>query len=365
MNDPRHRPEVASATTTDHLDDQIALGLKDISDALTVAARRLELLEDGVGPVAAEDLRAHLHTVLDAADASGLDTIAPVAREMDALAERVVLAGGRPSRAVLDTLARGVEVMALLACDLERQRRGHPAAALDEAVDRLLEDIARADNGGTTAGRRLRLVRRPERAATPSEKPLVTPLGRAFAFVGGIATDAARRAGRDVVVDTDGTDAVVPEWLADAVIEPLAQLVRNSVEHGLEAPEVRIRLGKPETGRLRLAASVDGQHLVLAVSDDGGGIHVDGLRRQAERRGLVRGDDPLDPGIALALIFEPDLCSGEYLGGLAASGLGMDSVRRRIDALDGFIDVYSDLEQGTRVVLRVPLTADTPSRLRI
>ncbi|MBA3931074.1 MAG: chemotaxis protein CheA, partial [Xanthomonas sp.] len=141
----------------------------------------------------------------------------------------------------------------------------------------------------------------------------------------------------------------------ERIADPLVHLVRNSIDHGLEMPDVRAEAGKDETGTITLAASHQGGHIVIEVSDDGRGLNRDRILAKATERGLPLPENPTDAQV-WDLIFQPGFSTADAVTDLSGRGVGMDVVRRNIQALGGEVQLESAAGRGTRVVIRLPLT---------
>jgi len=173
-----------------------------------------------------------------------------------------------------------------------------------------------------------------------------------------------RRVVRDVSKDLDkkidlvitGGEAELDKTVVEKINDPLTHLVRNSLDHGIETPEVRKAAGKPETGVLRLNALHDSGHIVIQIADDGAGLDTEKIRAKAEANGLIKADQELSHRELLRLIFEPGLSTKDKASNLSGRGVGMDVVKRNIEALRGTVEVDSEAGKGTLVTIHLPLT---------
>ncbi|MEJ2123564.1 MAG: chemotaxis protein CheW, partial [Alphaproteobacteria bacterium] len=147
-------------------------------------------------------------------------------------------------------------------------------------------------------------------------------------------------------------DKTVIEQLND----PLVHLIRNSIDHGLEDGEERANAGKRETGRIALSARHAGTEVLITISDDGRGLDRDRIRKRAEERGLVAPDEVLSDNELFQVLFMPGFSTAQSVTNLSGRGVGMDVVKRTIEALRGKIDITSTTGQGTEITLRLPLT---------
>lgn len=154
---------------------------------------------------------------------------------------------------------------------------------------------------------------------------------------------------------TIGEGTELDKGLIEKIADPLVHLVRNSIDHGLEMPDVRRDAGKDETGTITLAASHQGGHIVIEVSDDGRGLNRDKILSKALERGLSVPDNPTDAQV-WDLIFQPGFSTADAVTDLSGRGVGMDVVRRNIQALGGEVQLESKAGNGTRVLIRLPLT---------
>ena len=193
------------------------------------------------------------------------------------------------------------------------------------------------------------------------------PIKRVFSRFPKLARDVARGLGKQIEVELQGEDTDLDKNLVEALADPLVHMVRNSVDHGIELPDVRQRAGKPAAGRLMLAAQQQGDHILITVRDDGAGIDPDRLRQKAVQKGLV---DPaaaqqMTPEECLDLIFLPGFSTKEQISDLSGRGVGMDVVRSRIRELNGHVAIESKVGQGTCFRIRVPLTLAILSALMV
>ncbi|MBC7792905.1 MAG: response regulator [Clostridia bacterium] len=166
--------------------------------------------------------------------------------------------------------------------------------------------------------------------------------------------DLARELGKDVVVEVNDRDTVIDKTVADRLAEPLLHLVRNSVDHGIESPEVRRSRGKTDHGVLTLTASQDGRWVLLSVADDGGGVDRNAVQKRAIERGLVSASATLSDDEVLALLFRAGFSTREVVSETSGRGVGLDVVKSQVEAVGGHVRISSELGQGTRIDLRVP-----------
>ncbi|MET0384092.1 MAG: chemotaxis protein CheA [Burkholderiaceae bacterium] len=184
----------------------------------------------------------------------------------------------------------------------------------------------------------------------------MVPVGETFARFRRVVRDTASELGKDVVLEIVGGETELDKSVVERIADPLTHLVRNALDHGLETPAQRSEAGKSAQGRLTLSACHESGNVLLRISDDGRGIQRDKVLQRAWERGLV------DPGVVpkdddiLNLIFEPGFSTAEAVTNLSGRGVGMDVVRRNVEALRGSVAIRSQPGAGSCVELRLPLT---------
>ena len=181
------------------------------------------------------------------------------------------------------------------------------------------------------------------------------PVDAVFRRFPRLVRDLSSRLGKQVRLRTVGEGTELDKGLIEKIADPLVHLVRNSIDHGLEMPDVRRGAGKDETGTITLAASHQGGHIVIEVSDDGRGLDRAKILAKAHERGLAVPDNPTDSQV-WDLIFQPGFSTADAVTDLSGRGVGMDVVRRNIQALGGEVQIESSLGTGTRTLIRLPLT---------
>ncbi|MDH5910264.1 chemotaxis protein CheA [Vibrio splendidus] len=189
-------------------------------------------------------------------------------------------------------------------------------------------------------------------------KTRMQPIKKVFGRFPRVVRDLARSLKKDIVLEMRGEETDLDKNLVEALADPLIHLVRNSVDHGIEMPEARIAAGKSQTGKVILSASQEGDHIELAIVDDGGGMDPDKLRTIAVKRGLMDEDaaSRLSNKECFNLIFAPGFSSKEQISDISGRGVGMDVVKTAINTLNGSIDIDSEMGQGTKITIKVPLT---------
>ena len=216
---------------------------------------------------------------------------------------------------------------------LARQSRQGSLIEANEQISGLIEDI----RNGTL---QLRMV----------------PIGETFSRFRRVVRDTAAELGKDVALEIVGGDTELDKSVVERIADPLMHLVRNGLDHGLETPEQRIAAGKPAQGKLILSACHESGSILIRITDDGRGIQREKVLARAWERGLLEpGVVPSDADI-LKLIFEPGFSTAEKVTNLSGRGVGMDVVRRNIEALRGTVLLTSEAGQGSTIEIRLPLT---------
>jgi two-component system chemotaxis sensor kinase CheA len=182
------------------------------------------------------------------------------------------------------------------------------------------------------------------------------PIRATFEKFRRLVHDLARDLGKSVELTIEGADTELDKTVIDQLSDPLMHLIRNSMDHGIESPEARAARGKPATAVIHLAARHSGASVLIAVSDDGGGIDAQAVRSRAIERGLTTENAQLSEQEIFSFIFQPGFSTAKQVTDVSGRGVGMDVVRQRVDSLRGSIDVASKSGEGTTVTLRLPLT---------
>jgi len=184
----------------------------------------------------------------------------------------------------------------------------------------------------------------------------MVPVNQLFGRFRRLIHDLARETGKKIELVTEGETTEVDKTIIERLADPMVHLVRNSVDHGLELPDQRIAAGKREVGTIRLAAMQAGGEVIITIVDDGRGIDRDKVRAKAESSGLIQKDQLLSDCELLQLIFQPGFSTAASITSLSGRGVGMDVVKKTIDALRGSIDIVSRPGEGSTISLRIPLT---------
>ncbi|MTV41793.1 chemotaxis protein CheA [Duganella radicis] len=181
------------------------------------------------------------------------------------------------------------------------------------------------------------------------------PMDFVFSRFPRMVRDLAHKLGKKVDFITNGAATELDKGLIERIVDPLTHLVRNSIDHGIEMPEVRRAAGKSDAGRLFLSASHQGGNIIIEVSDDGGGLNREKILAKAQQNGLAVSDTMSDAEV-WQLIFAPGFSTADVVTDVSGRGVGMDVVKRNIEAMGGVVDIRSAKGFGTTISISLPLT---------
>jgi len=189
-------------------------------------------------------------------------------------------------------------------------------------------------------------------------KTRMQPIKKVFGRFPRLVRDLARQLKKEINLELVGEETDLDKNLVEALADPLVHLVRNAVDHGIETPEEREASGKSRGGRVILSAEQEGDHILLSISDDGKGMDPNVLRAIAVKRGVMDKDaaDRLSDTDCYNLIFAPGFSTKTEISDVSGRGVGMDVVKTKIAQLNGSINIYSTKGQGSKIVIKVPLT---------
>lgn len=171
-----------------------------------------------------------------------------------------------------------------------------------------------------------------------------------------VVRDTARTLNKDIRLEISGEGTELDKSMAEKISDPLMHLVRNAMDHGIEPAEQRLAAGKPAQGCITLHARHDSGGIVIEVSDDGGGLNREKIRRKALEKGLISADQLLTDPEIYALIFAPGFSTADTISDISGRGVGMDVVRQNIESVRGRIDIDSTPDRGTTMRIHLPLT---------
>jgi two-component system chemotaxis sensor kinase CheA len=189
-------------------------------------------------------------------------------------------------------------------------------------------------------------------------KTRMQPIKKVFGRFPRLVRDLARNLKKEINLELVGEETDLDKNLVEALADPLVHLVRNAVDHGIETPEEREASGKARCGKVILSAEQEGDHILLSISDDGKGMDADQLRAKAVEKGLLDRDaaDRLNEFECYNLIFAPGFSTKTEISDVSGRGVGMDVVKTKISQLNGTVNVFSVKGQGSKIVIKVPLT---------
>ncbi|GAA5784225.1 chemotaxis protein CheA [Chitiniphilus shinanonensis] len=184
----------------------------------------------------------------------------------------------------------------------------------------------------------------------------MVPIGEVFQRFPRVVRDISRELGKEIQLVVTGADTELDKSMVEKLSDPLMHIVRNAMDHGIESTAARVDAGKPAGGTLRLNAYHESGSIVIEVSDDGKGLDRERILKKGIERGLVQPDQVLSDSEVFRLIFEAGFSTAETVTNLSGRGVGMDVVRKNIEALRGEVEILSRAGQGTTVRIRLPLT---------
>lgn len=242
----------------------------------------------------------------------------------------------RVDAARLDSVVNMAGELVILQSRLRQAVRAHDleaAAAVDEDLERLTDTMRDVALG-------LRML----------------PIGSVFSLFTRLVRDLSASLGKEVEFVALGGDTELDKTVIDRIKDPLVHLLRNCLDHGVEAPGPREAAGKPAKGRITLSASHSGGNVVISISDDGRGIDPAIIRQKGIERGLIAPETEMSDKDLFSLIFAPGFSTAATVTDISGRGVGMDVVKRNIEALRGTVEVDSKVSRGTTVTIRLPLT---------
>lgn len=182
------------------------------------------------------------------------------------------------------------------------------------------------------------------------------PIGSTFSKFNRLVRDLSKSLGKKIDLITEGGETELDKTVIERLNDPLVHLIRNSIDHGLEMPEDRKAANKKETGTITLSAKHSGDSVLIQIKDDGKGIDTERVRQKAVSKGLLSENTPLSDKAACELILSPGFSTAETVSSISGRGVGMDVVKKNIEALKGSLEISSEKGTGTEISLRLPLT---------
>jgi two-component system chemotaxis sensor kinase CheA len=182
------------------------------------------------------------------------------------------------------------------------------------------------------------------------------PIGTTFSKFKRLVRDLSRELGKEIEMETFGADTELDKTVIEKLNEPLVHIIRNSIDHGIEPPAVRVAAGKPAVGTVQLGAEHSGDSVLITIRDDGAGLDREAIRAKAVEKGLIAANAELSDAEIFAQIFAPGFSMAARVTSVSGRGVGMDVVKRGIEGLRGSIAIDSRQGQGTTITLKLPLT---------
>ena len=182
------------------------------------------------------------------------------------------------------------------------------------------------------------------------------PIGTTFGKFKRLVRDLSRELGKDVQLVTEGAETELDKTMIEKMNDPLVHLIRNSIDHGIESPEIRQSEGKPKTGTVSLSAIHSGAHVLIRISDDGKGLDAASIYAKALETGIITGDAKLSEKEIFSLVLSPGFSTAKQVTSVSGRGVGLDVVRKAMETLKGSIDIDSKNGIGTTITLTLPLT---------
>ena len=280
--------------------------------------------------------------------ATALPPDAPVKADSEATKPRVPAAAGAPAAATAAESTLRVDVALL-------NRMMNLVGELVLTRNQVLQATS-ADPNMTLLSRRLDMVTADLRESVM--KARMQPVSNIFSKMPRIVRDLSQSLGRRVRLQVEGQETELDKSLLEAIKDPLTHAVRNSLDHGIELPDVREAAGKDPEGTLKLRASHEGSHVVIEISDDGAGVAVEKVRQKAIERGLITPEraTQLPDRELLQLIFLPGFSTAAAVTNVSGRGVGMDVVRTNVEKIGGKVEIESRVGKGTTLRMRIPLT---------
>ncbi|MEO5359801.1 MAG: chemotaxis protein CheA [Nitrospirota bacterium] len=182
------------------------------------------------------------------------------------------------------------------------------------------------------------------------------PIGSTFSKFKRLVRDLSIELGKEIQMTTDGAETELDKTVIEKLNDPLVHIIRNSIDHGIERPDVREAAGKPKMGTVHLSAGHSGANVLIKIEDDGAGLDKERILKKAIDNGLIAPDAELSEKEIFGMIFAPGFSTAQKITNVSGRGVGMDVVKKNIDALRGLVEVKSRKGSGTTITLRLPLT---------
>lgn len=332
---------------------------------------KIDLIDDGSNPDSNSDYKKLGDILVERGDLSPVEMqkilsmqkrfgeilveqgIVPASKVQSALAEQQQIKQARQERT---TISSAVETAPSIRVPAERL--DHLVNLVGElvTVQAHLSQIADTRNDGDI----IAVAEEVERLISELRDTTLTmrmlPIGSTFSKFKRLVRDLSSELGKEIDLETSGADTELDKTVIEKLNDPLVHLIRNSIDHGIEMPEVRKTAGKPTKGIVHLAAEHSGDSVLVTIRDDGAGLDKERIRAKAVERGLITAATELSDKEIFNLIFAPGFSTAQKVTSVSGRGVGMDVVKKAIEALRGTIDIDSITGKGSTITLKIPLT---------
>lgn len=332
---------------------------------------KIEMIDDGLSEESAVDYKRLGEILLDRGDLTAAD-LAAILAESKPLGRKLIDSSKvHPDKieAALQEQQQVREVRAQRQQQAQAQEQAGsvrvPAERLDDLVNLVGELVtvqARLSQAAATRqdSELLAIAEEVERLTAElrdsSLNMRMLPIGTTFSKFKRLVRDLSQDLGKQIELQTDGGETELDKTVIEKLGDPLVHLIRNSLDHGIEAPDVRLAAGKPKTGTVFLGAAHSGDSVVITITDDGKGLDREAILAKGVEKGLIAADANLSEAEIFNLIFAPGFSTAKVVTGVSGRGVGMDVVKRAIDALRGTIAIQSEKGVGSTISIRIPLT---------
>ncbi|AXC12886.1 Signal transduction histidine kinase CheA [Acidisarcina polymorpha] len=224
------------------------------------------------------------------------------------------------------------------------------------ARNQILQGTATQSGASSGAAQRLNLITSELQEGVMRTR--MQPIGVVWNKLPRVVRDLASEVGKQIEIQMEGAETELDKTIIEAIKDPLTHIVRNSCDHGIESPDVRVKKGKKKAGTILLRAYHEGGHVNIEISDDGAGIDPERVKRKAVDKGLIRAEQAaiMSEWEALRLVFLPGFSTAEKITSISGRGVGMDVVKTNIEKIGGAVDLFNRPKAGSTVKIKIPLT---------
>ena len=293
------------------------------------------------------------------------DTAQPTATETVAAASQPSVATPAPTETPAAAMAAATAAVNAAASKGEAQSIRVSTEKIDALMNLVSEIViaqsmlSSAQNADTDERTRAAITQMERHVRDLHERVMairLLPVSYLFNRFPRMVRDTAAKLGKKVNFEVEGEETELDRTLLEALSDPLTHLIRNAIDHGIEPPDERRQNGKPETGTIKLSAYQSEGRIYIEVRDDGRGINTERVRQKAIQLGWITENDHPTEETLYDFLFQPGFSTAQQVSDLSGRGVGMDVVKRNVESLGGSISVQSKPSEGTRFLLRVPLT---------